>query len=82
MECAGDFGPVTIGKGTNIQDSVYVGATSEFSPAVTIGDNVSIGHGAVLKGCSVGSNTLIGMGAVISEGAKVRARRVVLRLCC
>ncbi|GAX74770.1 hypothetical protein CEUSTIGMA_g2217.t1 [Chlamydomonas eustigma] len=67
----GDYGSVTIGKNSNIQDSAYVGACSEFSPYVVIGDNVSVGHGAVLKGCSVGNNTLIGMNAVISEGVEV-----------
>ncbi len=67
----GDRQPVTIGSNTNIQDSAVVGATSEFSPSVAIGDNVSIGHGAVLKGCKIGSNTLVGIGAVISEGVEV-----------
>lgn len=69
----GDYGSVTIGKNTNIQDSAYVGAVSEFSPSVFIGENVSVGHGAVLKGCTVGSNTLIGINAVVSEGAQVRS---------
>ena len=75
----GDYGSVTIGKNTNIQDSAYVGATSEFSPSVFIGENVSVGHGAVLKGCTVGSNTLIGINAVVSEGAQVR--RISSREC-
>jgi carbonic anhydrase/acetyltransferase-like protein (isoleucine patch superfamily) len=69
---AGDYGSVSIGKNTNVQDNVFIGATSEYSPNVVIGDNVSVGHGAVLKGCAVGANTLVGVGAVISEGAKVR----------
>ena len=69
---AGDYGSVTIGKNTNIQDSAFIGACSEHSPSVFIGDNVSVGHGAVLKGCTIGSSTLIGMNAVISEGAQVR----------
>ncbi len=67
----GDYGSVTIGKGTNIQDCAYVGSTSEFSPPVFIGDNVSVGHGAVLKGCAIASNCLIGINAVISEGVQV-----------
>lgn len=73
----GDYGPVTIGKFTNIQDNAIVGATSEFSPPVSIGDRVSVGHGAVLKGCSVGSHTLVGMNAVISEGAVVGANTII-----
>ena len=73
--CPGDYGHVTISKNTNIQDNAYVGAASEFSPAVFIGENVSVGHGAVLKGCTIGSNTLVGMNSVISEGAQVRTPR-------
>lgn len=74
LSLAGDRASVTIGKGTNLQDNVYVGGTSEFSPNVHIGDHVSVGHGAVLKGCTVGSNVLIGINAVVSEGAKVCMR--------
>lgn len=73
----GEQQPVTIGHNTNIQDSAYVGASSEYSPAVEIGSNVSVGHGAVIKGASIGDNTLIGMGAVISEGAKVGGLSIV-----
>ena len=51
-----------------------MGATSEFSGPVTIGDNVSVGHGAVLKGCTVGDNVLIGMNSIISEHAEVGRR--------
>lgn len=63
---------MSIGKNTNVQDAAYVGAASEFSPPVKVGDNVSIGHGAVLKGCTVGDNVLIGINAVISENVEVR----------
>jgi len=73
----GDYGSVTIGKNSNIQDSAYVGACSEFSPSVVIGNNVSVGHGAVLKGCTVGNSTLIGMNAVISEGVQVGANSII-----
>ncbi|GAX76063.1 hypothetical protein CEUSTIGMA_g3506.t1 [Chlamydomonas eustigma] len=73
----GDYGTVTIGKNSNIQDSAYVGACSEFSPSVVIGENVSVGHGAVLKGCTIGSNTLIGMNTVISEGVQVGASSII-----
>ncbi len=69
---AGDFQPVTVGNNSNIQDAAYVGATSEFSPPVVIGDNVSVGHGAVLKGCKIGDNVLVGINAVISENVEVR----------
>lgn len=62
---------MSIGHNSNIQDSAYVGAASEYSPPVEIGSNVSIGHGAVIKGATIGDNVLVGINAVVSEGAKV-----------
>ncbi|MEW5299494.1 MAG: hypothetical protein WDW38_004465 [Sanguina aurantia] len=73
----GDGQTVSIGNNTNIQDSVYVGAVTEFSPPVVIGNNVSVGHGAILKGCTIGDNCLIGIGAVVSEGVEVEAGSIV-----
>lgn len=72
---SGDQQPVSIGHNTNIQDSAYVGSSSEYSPAVQIGSNVSIGHGAIIKGATIGDHALIGINAVVSEGAKVRMHR-------
>ena len=65
----GDIAPVFIGKNTNVQDNatIHVGYDS---PAV-LGDNVTVGHNAVVHGCTVGSNVLIGMGSVILDGAKI-----------
>ena len=65
----GDIAPVYIGKNTNVQDNatVHVGY---HKPAV-LGDNVTVGHNAVVHGCTVGDNVLIGMGAVILDGAKI-----------
>lgn len=68
---------VTIGDNVNIQDSAYVGACGEFSPPVKIGNNVSIGHGAVLNGCVVHDHSLIGIGAVVSENCKVGPNSIV-----
>ncbi|MDD6202080.1 MAG: gamma carbonic anhydrase family protein [Lachnospiraceae bacterium] len=61
--------PIVIGKGTNIQDNAVIHVDKNY--AVTIGDYVTVGHSAIVHGCSVGDNTLIGMGAVILNGAKV-----------
>lgn len=62
---------MSIGDNTNIQDGAFVGAISEFSPPCKIGKNVSIGHGAVLKGCTIEDNVLVGINAVISEHVTV-----------
>ena len=61
--------PIEIGFGTNIQDGVTIHVDSEFP--VTVGAGVSVGHNAVLHGCTVEDDVLIGMGAVILNGALV-----------
>lgn len=65
----GDQAEVVIGSGTNVQDGAVV-HVSTGSPC-HIGNGVSIGHNAVVHGCTIGHNTLIGMGAVVLDGACV-----------
>jgi carbonic anhydrase/acetyltransferase-like protein (isoleucine patch superfamily) len=78
----GDSADITIGKRSNLQDNVVVHADPGY-PA-RVGDGVSVGHGAVLHGCSVGDDTLIGMnatvlnGAVVGENCLIAAGAVVL----
>lgn len=69
---AGDTHPVSIGHSTNLQDGVFVGSMSPSSQATSVGSFVSVGHGAVLQGCTVQDKSLIGMNAVLQEGVKVR----------
>jgi carbonic anhydrase/acetyltransferase-like protein (isoleucine patch superfamily) len=77
----GDFGPIIIGRATSIQDSCAVHATPQYG--VTIGDLVTVGHGAVVHGCTVEDLCIIGMhstildGAVIGRGSIVAAGAVV-----
>ena len=59
----GDMGAIKIGEGTNIQDNCVV------HEEVTVGKNCTVGHGAILHGCTVGDNCLIGMGAIVLNGA-------------
>ena len=66
----GDVFPIRIGARTNIQDNAVVHVTGE-KAATTIGDDVTIGHLALLHGCTVGNRTLIGMGSVVLDGANV-----------
>jgi carbonic anhydrase/acetyltransferase-like protein (isoleucine patch superfamily) len=70
-----DDAPISIGDGTNIQDGCVVHADPG-SPTV-IGSGVSVGHNAVLHGCTVADNVLVGMGAVIMNGAHVGADSLV-----
>lgn len=60
---------IKIGKNTNVQDGAVI-HEDEDCP-VNIGDNVTIGHRAIVHGCSVGSNTLIGMGAILLSGCRI-----------
>jgi carbonic anhydrase/acetyltransferase-like protein (isoleucine patch superfamily) len=65
----GDNEQITLGERVNLQDNAVVHADAGF-PAL-VGDDVSVGHGAVLHGCTVGTGTIIGMGAVVMNGAVV-----------
>jgi gamma-carbonic anhydrase len=72
----GDVHTITIGVGTNIQDQSMVHVTTDTYPTV-IGDHVTVGHGAILHGCRVGSNTLVGMGAIVMDGVEVGEGSVI-----
>lgn len=61
--------PIRIGTGSNIQDGVTIHVDPGFPAA--IGANVSVGHNAVLHGCTVEDGCLIGMGAVVLNGARI-----------
>jgi carbonic anhydrase/acetyltransferase-like protein (isoleucine patch superfamily) len=64
-----EFEPITVGDGSNLQDNVTVHVDPGF-PA-TIGAGVSVGHNAVLHGCTVEDGCLVGMGAVVLNGAVI-----------
>lgn len=67
----GDSAEIVIGPGSNVQDNVSMHVDS--GHPVVIGAKVSIGHNAVVHGCTVGDGTLIGMGSVILSGAVIGA---------
>ncbi|HMO11556.1 MAG TPA: gamma carbonic anhydrase family protein [Actinotalea sp.] len=71
----GDIDEVVLGPGSNVQDNVTV-HTELGSPAV-IGAGVSVGHGAVVHGCTIGDGCLIGMNATVLTGAVVGERSLV-----
>jgi carbonic anhydrase/acetyltransferase-like protein (isoleucine patch superfamily) len=60
---------IVIGDRSNIQDNCVVHTSKGFP--VTIGNDVSIGHGAILHGCTIDDKVLVGMGAIILNGAKI-----------
>jgi len=65
----GDLAPIRIGRGSNIQDNA-VGHVDEGKPLI-VGDRVTVGHGAVIHGCTIRDGALIGMGAIVLSGAEV-----------
>ena len=71
----GDTGNIVIGAGTNIQDGVIV-HVNDFHDTI-IGANVTIGHAAVVEGCTIGDGCLIGMNATILSGSVVGAGCVI-----
>ncbi|MEM3841279.1 MAG: gamma carbonic anhydrase family protein [Candidatus Micrarchaeaceae archaeon] len=66
----GDMHYIRIGKNTSIQDNTVMHGTADRFPTI-VGDNVTIGHLALVHGCTIGDNCIIGMGAIILEGAKI-----------
>ena len=66
----GDEAPIVIGEETNIQENCTVHVSRNMP--VRIGNNVTVGHNAVIHSCTIGDRTLIGMGAVILDGARRR----------
>ena len=65
----GDTDTINIGAGTNVQDTAVIHTDPGIQ--VEIGRNVTIGHCAMVHGCTIGDNTLIGINAVILNGAKI-----------
>lgn len=65
----GDANSISIGEGTNIQDLAVLHVDADASLA--IGKNVTIGHGAILHGCTIKDQALIGMGAIVLNGAVI-----------
>jgi len=72
----GDIGPIRVGARTNVQDLSCIHLTEGVSTTV-IGADVTIGHGAILHGCTVGDGCLIGMGSVVLDNADIGAGSVI-----
>lgn len=72
----GDVNTIAIGARTNVQDGTVIHVMHGTHP-VRIGDDVTIGHGAVVHGCTIGDRVLIGMGAILLNGVEVGAGSIV-----
>jgi len=72
----GDVNYIHIGHKTNIQDGVVIHATYQ-GAATEIGNNVSIGHNAIVHGCTLHDHVLIGMGAIVMDHAVVQSNVII-----
>jgi gamma-carbonic anhydrase len=71
----GDIASIRIGKGSNIQDGTIIHLADDLS--VSVGDFVTVGHGAILHACTIGDECLIGMRATVMDGAKIGEQSIV-----
>ncbi len=71
----GDNERITIGEGTNVQEHTVMHTDPGFP--LSVGRNCTIGHRAILHGCTIGDNTLVGMGAIVLNGARIGKNSLV-----
>ncbi len=72
----GDVHFIKLGNKVNIQDNATIHCTYKKSPT-TIGNNVSIGHNAIVHGCTIKDNVLVGMGAIIMDDCVVESNAII-----
>lgn len=72
----GDVHFIKMGNKVNVQDGAVIHATYQVSPT-TIGNNVSIGHNALVHGCTIHDNVLIGMGAIVMDDCVVESNSII-----
>ena len=72
----GDVHFIKMGNKVNVQDGAIIHATFQKSPT-TIGNNVSIGHNAIVHGCTIHDNVLIGMGSIIMDDCVVESNSII-----
>jgi carbonic anhydrase/acetyltransferase-like protein (isoleucine patch superfamily) len=72
----GDVHFIRMGNKVNIQDGAVVHCTYQKSPT-TIGNNVSVGHNAIVHGCTIHDNVLVGMGAIVMDDCVVESNSII-----
>ncbi|WP_431165944.1 gamma carbonic anhydrase family protein [Tenacibaculum halocynthiae] len=72
----GDVHYIKMGNKVNVQDGAVIHATYQKSPT-TIGNNVSIGHNAIVHGCTIHDNVLVGMGSIIMDDCVVESNSII-----
>ena len=72
----GDVHYINLGDKVNVQDGAVIHATYQKSPT-TIGNNVSIGHNAIVHGCTIKDNVLIGMGSIVMDDCVIESNSII-----
>lgn len=72
----GDVHYISIGNKVNIQDGAVIHCTYQKAPT-NVGNNVSIGHNALVHGCTIHDNVLVGMGAIVMDGVVVESNSII-----
>jgi carbonic anhydrase/acetyltransferase-like protein (isoleucine patch superfamily) len=72
----GDVHFIKMGNKVNVQDGAVIHCTYKKSPTI-IGDNVSVGHNAIVHGCTIKDNVLIGMGSIIMDDSVVESNSII-----
>ena len=72
----GDVNSIRMGNKVNIQDGACIHATYQ-KTKVNLGDNVSVGHNAIVHGCTVADNVLIGMGAIVMDNVVIGSNTII-----
>ena len=72
----GDVNPIRVGNRVNIQDGAVLHTLHKRS-VVEVGDDVSVGHNAIIHGATVGSNVLVGMGAILMDNAVIPDNTII-----
>lgn len=71
----GDMNKIVIGANSNIQENSVIHVDTE-APTI-VGENVTIGHGAIIHGCNISNNVLVGMGSIILNNAKIGKNSII-----
>ncbi|MBO6133283.1 MAG: gamma carbonic anhydrase family protein [Lachnospiraceae bacterium] len=71
----GDSAKIVLGDRVNVQENCVLHVNEGFP--LTLGNDITVGHGSIVHGCTVGDNTLIGMGSIIMNGARVGRDSIV-----
>lgn len=72
----GDVNSIRLGENVNVQDGAVIHCTYQKTKTI-VGNNVSIGHNAILHGCTIEDNVLVGMGAIVMDNARVSSNSII-----